>query len=525
MAARQRVRLILPAFVFALFTLLASAMGHADIACDHDGYCGQLSPGGIPTAAAWLDDERMYVADYDGSIRLLNVDSGELSTVLAGLIIPQGLTVLDGRLYVTDMGNVCHALQDDDPWRCSGADIRNRTDEERVKFMQTSGARILSFRIDRQGNLSDRQVIEDRILSDSRDHSANGLTNDGEWVYVSIGHPEHTVVAESWFVENAVRFQGRDDLMGTIARFRPADEELRIEVYARGFRNVYGISIAPDGTLYGADNDDGSNRQKEELNAIVEGGNYGFPAFGTGEAGPEHGVTEPVAVLAGAGSTVAFATKYGVYVAYIHHTRQGVIDRFDYRTFTPSRFFQGRGLGYVPAILERDELLYLVDLSGGVIHIVEQRDGAIGSREPIPAWASRWAADGALARATYRAAVAGEPAVRSTFDVYVDGATLIYVKEPCAAEDMKAPFFLHVHPSDPLDLPADIRQMKSTFVNVDVLFLDHGEILDQQCVAAAALPDYQIARIHTGQYLPGEGALWSADLPATVGVIELYGNQ
>lgn len=520
MTIRYRVRLVLSASAFAVVALLATANGHADIACDDDGYCGQLRPGGLPTAATWLDDDHMYVADYSGRIKLLNVETGAMSTVFDGLSIPQGLTVLDGRLYVTDMGNVCHVMleEGDDPWRCVRAGFWAWSDEQRAQFFRTAGARILSFRIDLQGGLSDLRVIEDRILSFEPDHSANGLTNDGEYVYVSIGHIEFSD-ADSYFVKNAREFQGRDDLMGTIARFRPADEELRIQVYARGLRNVYGISIAPDRTLYGADNDDGSGRQKEELNAIVEGGNYGFPAFGTYEAGPEHGVTEPVAVLAGAGSTVAFATKRGVYVAYIDHTGQGVVDLFDYETFTPRRVFHERA-GYVTAILERDELLYLVGLNSGTIHIVEQRDGAIMSRLPIPEWASKWtpATNDELARATYLAAVAGEPAVSSTFDVYVDGAKLTYVKEPCAAEDMKAPFFLHVGPQDPLDIPANLRLLQSRFDNLDddVLFLDHGAILAGKCIAAATLPDYEIDHIRTGQYLPGVGELWSVELPGNL---------
>ena len=41
--------------------------------CHEHGYCGRLEPGGRLTAAAWLDDDRMYLADYEGSLRLLNV--------------------------------------------------------------------------------------------------------------------------------------------------------------------------------------------------------------------------------------------------------------------------------------------------------------------------------------------------------------------------------------------------------------------------------------------------------------------
>ena len=494
---RYRVLLVLPVFAFAVFELAAG--GRSEPACGDDGYCGQFTTYELPTAAAWLDDHRMYVAHYAGIIQLLDIESGERRTVVEGLSIPQGLTVLHGRLYVTDMGNVCHEMLEEEtdslnPWRCHRTDIWAWPDEKRVEFLRTAGARILSYRIDSTGGLSDQRVIEDRILSHHRDHSANGLINDGEYVYVSIGHPDYG--GEGYFTENAQRLHARDDLMGTIARFRPADEEPRLEVHASGLRNVYGISIAPDGTIYGADNDDGSF-QKEELNAIVEGGYYGYPSFGTNDAAPEHSVIEPVAVVPGAGSTVAYATKDGVYVAYTHHVEQSVIDRFDYDTFTPERFFRDRTSSYITAILERGDLLYLVALNDARIHVVERRAGSVLGRRPIPDWAGKWTMDSAVIRETYRAAVAGEPAARSTFDVYVEDGRLIYVKEPCQAADMREGFFLQVFPSR---RPSEVDWP-------DVVFLDHGAVLDGICVAAATLPDYEVARVRTGQF----GDLWTVE--------------
>ena len=77
---------------------------------ERGGYCGMLTPGGQLTAAAWLDHDRMYLADLEGRIRLLNVGTGEIWTVRTGLSMPQGLTVLHGRLYVTDMGSVCQGM-------------------------------------------------------------------------------------------------------------------------------------------------------------------------------------------------------------------------------------------------------------------------------------------------------------------------------------------------------------------------------------------------------------------------------
>ena len=69
-----------------------------------------LTPHGPLTAATWFDDDHMYIADFEGNVRLLNIRTGETRKVLGGLSIPRGLTILDGRLYVSEMGNVCNRM-------------------------------------------------------------------------------------------------------------------------------------------------------------------------------------------------------------------------------------------------------------------------------------------------------------------------------------------------------------------------------------------------------------------------------
>ena len=97
------------------------------------------------------------------------------------------------------------------------------------------------------------------------------------------------------------------------------------------------------------------------------------------------------------------------------------------------------------------------------------------------------------------------------FEVYRDGGRLVYVRESCAVGDaaLSAPFFLHAAPRDPGDLPPDRRE--SGFANLDFEFGAYGAAEGGRCVAARDLPAYPIASIRTGQWVRGEGELWSVE--------------
>ena len=119
-------------------------------------------------------------------------------------------------------------------------------------------------------------------------------------------------------------------------------------------------------------------------------------------------------------------------------------------------------------------------------------------------------------RQAHKAAIAGEyggAAARSNYDVYLDddgeSRALIYVKEPCVAEDARARFFLHVFPDDAADLPAD--GARYGFENLDFGFGEYGADLGGVCVAVRELPGYGVGRVRTGQYVSGEGALWRVE--------------
>ena len=108
----------------------------------------------------------------------------------------------------------------------------------------------------------------------------------------------------------------------------------------------------------------------------------------------------------------------------------------------------------------------------------------------------------------YRSRSFGRLLVRSNFDVYLDGTVLRYVKNPCSREDWNAEFFLHVIPVDVEDLPDHSGQYQSEMRNF--LFGDYRRDLgiDGTCEAVVPLPEYAIARIRTGQFIPNGRRIW-----------------
>lgn len=128
-----------------------------------------------------------------------------------------------------------------------------------------------------------------------------------------------------------------------------------------------------------------------------------------------------------------------------------------------------------------------------------------------------YAADGVapMQEAQRREIVAGEPAVRADFDLYLGDGRLAYYKEACGAADVAERFFLHLYPADPADL-AGGRQ-RYGFESIGFEFQERGAMAGGECLATVALPDYGLSRIRTGQWIRGAGELWEAEIvPETV---------
>ncbi len=105
----------------------------------------------------------------------------------------------------------------------------------------------------------------------------------------------------------------------------------------------------------------------------------------------------------------------------------------------------------------------------------------------------------------------GEPAAQSVFALYLKGDTLTYFKSPCGASDTGAKFFLHLIPVNKDELPDGRKQYG--FDNIHFDFDRRGAVFDGKCLMSIPLPNYDIIRIRTGQFISGEGQIWKAEFP------------
>jgi len=97
------------------------------------------------------------------------------------------------------------------------------------------------------------------------------------------------------------------------------------------------------------------------------------------------------------------------------------------------------------------------------------------------------------------------------FALYPQAGRISYYRNLCTPADTAAGFFLHIIPEDAADLPRERRRYG--FANRDFAFDRWGEHFEGQCLAVVPLPDYSIKEIRTGQYVPGQGPLWTAEGP------------
>ena len=127
--------------------------------------------------------------------------------------------------------------------------------------------------------------------------------------------------------------------------------------------------------------------------------------------------------------------------------------------------------------------------------------------------AARFAAGIAPYRAAYERVKAKTPAASARFDVYIEGDSLIYVREPCSENDARGRFSLSTFPANPRDLSDEARANGQAHESLNFDFAMRGAVFDGRCVARVNLPGYPLALVETGQWLPESGGVWSAKIP------------
>ena len=121
-----------------------------------------------------------------------------------------------------------------------------------------------------------------------------------------------------------------------------------------------------------------------------------------------------------------------------------------------------------------------------------------------PLWEAQWRLDLVAALRAIRSGEIGPPALRGPFDLYLRGRELLYFKEPCAPEDVRPDFLLHLFDHDRVG-----RGARRDFENRDFGFDGMGVVRGGACLASVRLPDRRIASVRTGQWSSGQPASWT----------------
>ena len=98
----------------------------------------------------------------------------------------------------------------------------------------------------------------------------------------------------------------------------------------------------------------------------------------------------------------------------------------------------------------------------------------------------------------------GERIVRAEYDIYRDGKWLVYAKEDCASEVAERRFQLRVFAGE----HAVGDELSVGHYRANGNFGDRRRDCTADCVERARLPDYPVARIHTGQFAADGEMIW-----------------
>jgi hypothetical protein len=239
-----------------------------------------------------LNGQAGYLSLANGEILRVDAEGLELDLTPAaeGLPFPRGLAVTNDTVYAVFMGDAPCARGDQG---CPDEIV-----DREIQQISTSSASVVAMDIQADGSLGEPRTLVDGLPVVNRDHSVNDLDMgpDGS-LYVAVGGVDYL-----W--DHLERLDeitaSHADWLGTILRIDP--ESGATNIWASGFRNLYGLTFNDEGRLFAVDNDGPTvaGYRHEELLEIHEGRAYGYPFEGT--FGPYTDRDDfPIYALAGVG--------------------------------------------------------------------------------------------------------------------------------------------------------------------------------------------------------------------------------
>ena len=256
------------------------------------GFAEELVVSGLdtPTAMDVAPDGRLFVAEKGGTVRIVTNDgqlrSQPFLTVSADVFRERGLggIVLDPNFSQNGYVYVYYTKRP-----AANPNQQSNGAMNRLSRFTVSG------NDPNLANASSEQVLLDNILASSGYHNGGAMQFGADgMLYVGVGD-----------LGNSANSQNLNSLAGKILRLNvknlsnvvPSDNPFvgqsgrRGEVWAYGLRNPFTMAIKP-GTNVVYANDVGQSTW-EEVNNIVKGGNYGWPASEGNSSDPSH--IDPIA--------------------------------------------------------------------------------------------------------------------------------------------------------------------------------------------------------------------------------------
>jgi glucose/arabinose dehydrogenase len=196
-----------------------------------------------PTSMAWGPGDNLYISQQSGEIieLVIGSDGFPIGSLLAGKVPADllGLAFVGTDVFVSYTGNV-----------------------EKLTLVN--------------GTVGSAHIVLNGLPHGTHQNDEIAYGKDG-FLYMGIG-------------STGDRTNGEDPRSATIVRFKP--DGGNFEIFAKGLRNPYGLALDKDGNLFATDNGPDNPAAPDELDYVMEGGDYGvpnyfgFPPNGSGTIGP-----------------------------------------------------------------------------------------------------------------------------------------------------------------------------------------------------------------------------------------------